>query len=126
MKERSKHEEGSGDVEAEDKESGSDDSEDEEDSSPSLSPSNDDESPSDARDYYLSLLSERHDRTDRPLISISDRDELLALAAARDDKIGCLLQRKYFVAKVRHGKERSRRTPDTRVEKGKKKKKARH
>ncbi|KAA8628728.1 hypothetical protein SMACR_04214 [Sordaria macrospora] len=123
MKERSKHEEGSGDVEAEDKESGSDDSEDEEDSSPSLSPSNDDESPSDARDYYLSLLSERHDRTDRPLISISDRDELLALAAARDDKIGGLLQRKYFVAKVRHGKERSRRTPDTRVEKGKKGKK---
>lgn len=120
IKERSKHGKGSDDAKAEDEESDSTDSE-EEDSSTSLSSSTDDESSSAAKNHYLSLLSERHDRTNSPLISMNDRDELLALAAARDRKIGGLLQQKYFVAKARHDKERSKRTLDTRVEKRKKK-----
>ncbi|KAK3345006.1 hypothetical protein B0H65DRAFT_426212, partial [Neurospora tetraspora] len=96
--------------------SGSADSEEEKDSSPSPSPSADEESPSTVKGHYLSLLSERHDLTDKPLISISDRDALLALAAARDDTIGGLLQRKYIVAKARHGMERSRHILNIRAE----------
>lgn len=107
---------GSGDTEEGDEESGSADSEEEKDSSPSPSPSADEESPSTVKGHYLSLLSERHDLTDKPLISISDRDALLALAAARDDTIGGLLQRKYIVAKARHGMERSRHILNIRAE----------
>ncbi|KAK3955547.1 hypothetical protein QBC32DRAFT_311013 [Pseudoneurospora amorphoporcata] len=109
----------SGDGKAEDNASGSADSEKERSLSIFPFPSTDEETPSAVKAHYLSLLSERHNRTDRPLISISDRDELLALAAARDDKIGGLLQREYFVAKARHGKKRSRRITNVHAEKRK-------
>lgn len=89
---------------------GSDDAEEEEDCSPSPSRSTDEKSLLAVKDHYISLLSERYDSTDKPLISISDRDALLALAAARDGTIGGLLQRKYIVASARYHKERSRRT----------------
>ncbi|KAK3488239.1 hypothetical protein B0T13DRAFT_497870 [Neurospora crassa] len=93
---------------------GSDDAEEEEDCSPSPSRSTDEESLLAVIDHYISLLSERYDSTDKPLISISDRDALLALAAARDGTIGGLLQRKYIVARTRYRKERNRRTSGAR------------
>lgn len=89
---------------------GSDDAEEEEDCFPSPSRSTDEESLLAVKDHYISLLSERYDSTDKPLISASDRDALLALAAARDGTIGGLLQRKYIVASARYHKESSRRT----------------
>ncbi|EGZ70392.1 hypothetical protein NEUTE2DRAFT_130395 [Neurospora tetrasperma FGSC 2509] len=93
---------------------GSDEAEEEEDCSSSPSRSTDEESILAVKDHYISLLSERYDSTDKPLISVSDRDALLALAAARDGTIGGLLQRKYIVASTRYRKERSRRTSGAR------------
>ncbi|EAA34427.2 hypothetical protein GE21DRAFT_3074 [Neurospora crassa] len=93
---------------------GSDDAEEEQNCSPSPSRSTEEESLLAVKDHYISLLSERYDSTDKPLISISDRDALLALAAARDGTIGGLLQRKYIVASTRYRKERSRRTSGAR------------
>ncbi|KAJ4417119.1 hypothetical protein N0V85_001976 [Neurospora sp. IMI 360204] len=72
--------------------------EEEEDSSPSSSIDRD-------KDHYLYLLAQRNRLTNEPLISTSDRDDLLALAAARQsDTIGKYLQSTYDLAdlKERH------------------------
>ena len=107
---------GSGDTEKEDEESGSANGEEEEDAATSPLPFTGEKPLTTIKDHYLSLLSERDDLTDKPLIPISDKDALLALAASRDDKIGGLLQRKYIVASARQRMERSRRILNIRAE----------
>ncbi|KAK3392660.1 hypothetical protein B0T20DRAFT_456105 [Sordaria brevicollis] len=97
------------DTGVEDEESSSSDSEEEENSSSSLSPSSDEKPSSSIQNRRRSLVPERHNTSDRPLISIADRDALLALAIARDDGISGLLQRTYAAASTSDHKERGRR-----------------
>ncbi|KAK3345010.1 hypothetical protein B0H65DRAFT_465253 [Neurospora tetraspora] len=80
--------------------SASGDIEEEEDASASASPSTYQKRFSTAENHALSLLSARNHLNNDPLISFSDRDAILALAAARHpNTFGELLQQKYNKAK---------------------------